>query len=176
MSKLTESLAPLRAQIDEGLERYRALTPREQWALILCTIVVVVFLVNVAIVKPIGHMQADRQSRLETAQAIARKLDMAEVALRNGGGPHPVASGGGSLLSVIDQAQSDPHLGKKADRIQPNGDKEVRIWLSDVSFDGLVQWLGELKARRGIVPDTLDIERKDKPGSVDANLSLVRSQ
>jgi general secretion pathway protein M len=65
-------------------------------------------------------------------------------------------------------------LSKPPSRIQPEGEREVRVWLEAVSFDSLLRWIGELETRYGIQVQTADIERAERPGLVDARLTLVR--
>ncbi|WP_026957584.1 type II secretion system protein GspM [Aliagarivorans taiwanensis] len=64
----------------------------------------------------------------------------------------------------------------KLARIQPRGD-EVEVWIEDVVFDRLVNWLRLLDTRYGIVIDTLDIEAQQTPGVVNVRrLKLSKRQ
>jgi general secretion pathway protein M len=80
-----------------------------------------------------------------------------------------------SLLSAVDQASKDGILGKPLSRINPDGEKQIRVWVEDTSFDALLRWMQDLQSRYGVRVDAVAIERRPAPGLVNARLTLVRA-
>lgn len=165
---VTDALA--RAQ-----SRFRALTRREQWAVAICAVVVGALILYAGIYQPITRAHDARAESLAQARRLAERLQMAAAQKQNAPHQTPIQRGG-SLLSVVDQTIRQSALGKAPDRVQPEGDTEVRVWLQGVPFDAMVRWLGELQSRYGVSVQTLDVERSgDAAGAVDARISLTRT-
>lgn len=82
---------------------------------------------------------------------------------------------GMSLLAAIDQSTRGGVLTKPPERMQPEGEREVRVWFDDVPFDSLVRWVALLQTQYGVTVQMLDIEAQPGAGLVDARLSLTRA-
>ncbi len=68
-------------------------------------------------------------------------------------------------------------INKPLSRINPDGDKQVRVWIDDVSFDALLRWMyHDLQSRYGVRIDNIAVERRSTAGVVNARLTLVRAQ
>ena len=165
---LAPRLAPLRA-------RYEALQPREQLIVAAGALVVALTLLYLVVWEPFA-LARDHQARaLQTARSIAQQLEQ-DAAKRQGSGPGggSAANSGASLLAVVDQASKDGTLSKMPSRMQPDGDKQVRIWFEDVQFDALLRWMYQLQTRYGVHIDNVAIERRNTAGLVNARLALTR--
>ncbi|OOZ39165.1 hypothetical protein BOW53_12755 [Solemya pervernicosa gill symbiont] len=79
-----------------------------------------------------------------------------------------------SLLSLTDRTAKLRKLGSQIKRLQPDSDTSVRVWLEQSRFDILMHWLGELQSRYGITIATLQIDRQESAGIVNARLTLQR--
>ncbi|HUS24067.1 MAG TPA: type II secretion system protein M [Candidatus Binatia bacterium] len=123
--------------------------------------------------EPLRHWHGKRVEALDHARAVATRLEAAAADPRARGAP-AASLGGLSLMAAVDQSARAASLGKAPTRIQPDGDQLVKIWLDDVSFDGLVRWLRDLQLRYGVRVDTLEVERRSGAGLVSARLTLVR--
>jgi general secretion pathway protein M len=170
----TEQLQQL---IQQGRARFDALSQRERWMVVAGGTALTLTLLYLAIIEPITLAHRKRVEALDSARALATQLETAAAAVnaaaRRGGGA--TAGRGMSLLAAVDQSSKSGTLGKAPERLQPEGDKEVKLWFDDVPFDNLVRWLGELQTRYGITVQSLDIETQPGAGLVDARLSLVRN-
>ena len=125
-----------------------------------------------AVWDPLTTAREQRRLDLQDARAVALQLEqLAGAAPRSTGAP---AGAGQSLLAIVDQSHKASTIGKPPSRLQPEGDKAVRIWLEDVPFDALVRWLGELQSRYGVRVDAASIQRESGPGLVTATLTLAR--
>lgn len=152
------------------------LAPRERVLVLLAAAAVVATLFFLLVWEPLAQAHARRAEELQTARALAQRLEViaAEVqrARRGGGAAAPDLNT--SLLAAVDLSARAGTLSKPPSRIQPEGEREVRVWLEAVSFDSLLRWLAEIETRYGIQVQTADIERVERPGLVDARLTLVR--
>lgn len=163
----------------QGLRsRYSQLEPRERRIVLVGGLLAGLILIYAGIWSPLASAHGRQREALAQARVIAQQLELAQAWVRqNPSAPRaaPSAALNQSLLAAVDQAARSGTLGKAPERLQPEGDLEVRVWLEDVPFEALVRWLGELKTRYGITAQTLDVERAEAPGQVTARLSLVRA-
>jgi general secretion pathway protein M len=74
------------------------------------------------------------------------------------------------IVSTISGAGKKYNIELK--RFEPSGDSSLRVWLEDVPFNGLVQWLQELNKSHGLKVSEIAIDRDDKPGLVNARLLI----
>lgn len=158
-------------------ERFLALQMRERWMVAVGAVALLITLLYLLAWEPLMQSREQRQAGLQTARAVAIKLEQAAVQVQQSRGNQPAASAGlnVSLLAAVDQASKQGGLGKGPSRIQPEGDTEVRVWFEDIAFDAMVRWLAELQTRYGVSVQTFDIEPQPTPGRVNVRLSLVRA-
>ncbi|MDR3415842.1 MAG: type II secretion system protein M [Nevskia sp.] len=168
LQELGRQLAPLRT-------RFEALQPREQLFMGAAGVVVGLALIYLALWQPFASMRERRAHELDTARALASRIEVIGVQAqqtRSAGGV--VLDSSVSLLSAVDRAAKDGTLSKAPSRMQPDGDNQVRVWIEDVSFDSLLHWMDALQGRYGLRIDGAAIERRPATGTVNARLSLVR--
>jgi general secretion pathway protein M len=170
-------LAPLRA-------RYDALQPREQLIVAAGLLVGAVMLIYLVLWEPFALARDHQAKALVTARAYASRLELAaaKAAATHTTGAlltaaaAAAAGGDTSLLSIVDTATKDGTIAKPPSRIQPDGDKQVRVWFDDVSFDALTRWMFQAQQRYAVHIEEMAIERRSTPGIVNARLTLVRAQ
>lgn len=86
----------------------------------------------------------------------------------------PEAQDGASLLSVIDRSAAQAGLGAALQRLAPEGEQGVRVWLDDASYAATLQWLDTL-GRHGIHVVSVQMERHATRGRITARLLLGRT-
>lgn len=159
------------------IERMQAtlqqLAPRERIMVLAGSAVVLVTLVYLAVWEPLVRAHGQRQLELERARALSVRIEQIGARVQGSGAARRVDRST-SLLAAVDQTSRSPVLGKAPSRVQPEGDREVKIWLEDVGFDNLLRWLQELESRYDITPSSAEIERGDTAGVVDARVTLIR--
>lgn len=156
---------------------FRALAPRERVMVSVCAVVVTITLLFVLIWDPLIRAHHQREQELTSARAMSQRLeDMAAIVQRvhSADGGANAANRSLSLLAAVDQSSKSGILSKPLTRLQPDGDKSVKVWVDDVAFDGLMRWIAELDHKYGVAVDSAEIERADTPGLVNAKLTLVR--
>lgn len=158
-------------------ERFLALQVRERWILGVGAVLLLIVVLYLAVWEPLVQARTQRTAALESARQIAVKLEQAAAQLQVSSGRNPAATQGRglSLMAAVDQASKQGSLGKGPTRIQPEGDREVRVWFEDVPFDSMVRWLSDLQVRYGVAVQTLDVEPQSTPGKVNVRMSLVRA-
>lgn len=161
------------ARIEQLRERWAALQPRERTALAIGAAVVLLTVLWVGIVQPLRAAHAEAAAELARQRAIA--LDLERLAARLPATPAARAPASTqSLLTLVDQSIRSGPIGKPAARLQPDGESRVRVWMEDVRFDAVVQWLDGLRTRYGVRVESADIDRAAGAGLVDLRLSLSR--
>jgi general secretion pathway protein M len=163
-------LAPLREQLATSIDR---LQPRERVIVAIGAVAVALTVLYSGIWHPASKARIEAESRLTDARAIAVQLERAGAMARANPGAHP-QGGGGSLLTIVDQATRAGDLGKTPPRLQPDGENAVRVWFENVPFDNLARWMGQLETKYGVRIDAVDVEHQSTPGVVNARLSIGR--
>jgi general secretion pathway protein M len=155
-------------------EWFAQLAPRERWMVLLCAVVVGVAVLYGGIWQPLVKAQKQREEALASARTVAGRIEeLAVLSQQAHAGRGLPVNRSASILGVVDQGAGGT-LGKAPSRIQPEGDREVKVWIEDVPSDNLLRWLQELETRFGIHAQTAEIEKQSTPGLVSAQLSLVR--
>ncbi|MDM8558477.1 type II secretion system protein M [Candidatus Parabeggiatoa sp. HSG14] len=77
-----------------------------------------------------------------------------------------------SLLSLIDESTRSGILSKTNKRIEPKGEREVRVNFENVSFTELMRWLGKLYNQHQVQISTISIEGQHVPDKVKVRLTL----
>jgi general secretion pathway protein M len=79
-----------------------------------------------------------------------------------------------ALLTLVDRTAKQNQLSKYIQRLKPQDNDSVQLWLEQAPFDALVQWIGLLVRQYNIDLDAISIERDESSGMVDARLTLLR--
>jgi general secretion pathway protein M len=182
MTTLRERFEPQLAQLNRQLAPARqwfdGLQAREQLFVAAAAAVLALALVYWVLWEPFALWRSRAAADLAASHDLAGRIEQlgaqVQQAQLNGGGP-PVVGSDVSLLSAVDQASKDGVLTKPPSRMQPDGDKQVRVWVEDVQFDSLLRWLDDLQNRYGVRVDAVAVERRPTAGTVNARLSLVRA-
>lgn len=80
-----------------------------------------------------------------------------------------------ALLTLVDRTAKQKQLRQQFQRLKPQGDNTVQLWVEQAPFDTLLNWLGNLTSQYGIQIETLSIDRQELPGIVNARLVLQRT-
>jgi general secretion pathway protein M len=75
---------------------------------------------------------------------------------------------------LVDNSIRRSTLVSGLDKVQPDGENVVKIWLKDVDFNALTIWLDLMKTRYQATAVNVGIERSDESSKVSARLTLER--
>ncbi len=85
-------------------------------------------------------------------------------------------AGNEALYALADRTAREAGLGDAIQGVTPEQDNRVRVNLSGVGFDAMVQWLATLRRDFQVRTATASVERIAEPGQVNARLVLSRGQ
>lgn len=109
---------------------------------------------------------AEQRALLGWMEQSAREVQ----ALRGSNTSRP--SSGQSLMAVVDRTARAEGLAEVLERVQPDGEKAVRVWLTQAPFDQSLRWLDKLVASQGVRVTGLVVERGATPGKADLRITL----
>jgi general secretion pathway protein M len=150
---------------------WAGLAERERRLLIAAAIVIGVFLWWLALLRPLGAARDELSARLPEVRAKAAASEAAIPQIRAGASAATQPRVGQSLLALADASARNAGLSGALDRVEPQGDAEVRVWLKDADFDALAAWAEQLSAE-GVSISEWSVDRALAPGVVNARLTL----
>jgi general secretion pathway protein M len=98
-----------------------------------------------------------------------------EVGKLKAANPAVADTSGRSLISLVDEKIRTTGMKNSLDRMEPEGQDSVRLWLKDSDFDRIIMLLGQLHQQYGIVVESASITPSDSPGRASAKINLTRS-
>lgn len=153
---------------------YLGLAPRERLLVGGAAVLVVLLLGYLLVIEPLQQRRAVLERGVVAQRELLAWMRDAVMPLR-GNPTSPSDSRGQSLFAVVDRSARATVLAGALQRVQPEGQGNVRVWFDDAPFDDLVRWIAALQREHGITVNTLSVERADEAGLVDARLTLERT-
>nr|VFK60344.1 MAG: general secretion pathway protein M [Candidatus Kentron sp. TUN]VFK62474.1 MAG: general secretion pathway protein M [Candidatus Kentron sp. TUN]VFK71879.1 MAG: general secretion pathway protein M [Candidatus Kentron sp. TUN] len=148
--------------------------PRDRIALVVGGVMIVSSLLWFMVIEPLDnkveyltHRVSKREADLQWMQQAAKKI----IRLRENAVAKGEASHAQSLLIVVDNSAKKAGISQAVKRIEPIGEKGVRVWIEEVAFDDLLLWLGDLRLK-GIHSDNIAIEHRKVSGHVNTKATL----
>jgi general secretion pathway protein M len=153
-----EAVAPLR-------QRWLLLPPRDQQFLrVLGIVLAIVFLVY-------GLWLPSRTAAQKAEQQYEQSRELLALVQSNiGHADKNTAAAGGSLLALASDAASNGGL--TLNRIEPEGDAQVRVWVERADFNAVAAWLAQLSAQ-GVSLQEAQVEKQGDAG-VSGRFVLTR--
>ena len=161
--------------VQKLMAQYDQLSSRDQKALQVLALAFAVTFAYLGVWRPIVEFRADAQAEMETSRELLEWVRGKEQAVRAVATMDSEPGQAGSLgnddllKTVTDSADKS---GMPLQRFEPSDDKAMRIWLEQVPFTDLTQWLAHLESQYGIVVDQASLDRAEQPGLVDARITL----
>jgi general secretion pathway protein M len=155
-----------------SFEQLAQLSERERRVLAVGGLAAVLIFVF-GVLLPLDRSVAHAHARL--AQKRADLVWMQGVAPEIAAAPAPPASGGESLLVIVDRSARESGLGSAIAGSEPGAPGTLSIRLSKAPFDTVVAWLARLAQQNGIHVDSATIDSAGGPGLVNAALVLHSS-
>ena len=154
-------------------EWFASLEQRERHLVIGGAVLLGLMLMYVVVWEPLtNNVNNLRVSTTEQASTLRWMRQAAQEVkkLRGSGGNRAKSTSGQSLLSMVDSTAKSGRLGAALKRVQPDGEKRVRVWMEAASFDDVMRWLVLLDTRYGVSVENSVFEMKQEFGRVDARL------
>lgn len=153
---------------------FERLTRREQSALVIAVVSVVGFLLYIFFWQPVNAEQSRLKAHLEgQIEALGWMQQAAQEVrqLRGEGLPAPQARRDESLLALVDRTARGT-IGDGVNRLEPEGEHAVKIWLKEVNVDNLLRWLQELETAWGVRATLVSLHRAEQSGLVTGRLVM----
>ncbi|MEW8079063.1 MAG: type II secretion system protein M [Candidatus Thiodiazotropha endolucinida] len=157
-------------------EWWQSKTPQEHMALIIGAAAILLLLVYLLLWRPFNQA-LDKKALLVESQQLTLNWMQDNLDLVKSLRSQQRTKGAGSneaLLTLVDRTAKKIRLRQQIQRIKPQGDNAVQLWIEEAPFDTIIIWLGQLTQTHAIEIDSLTIDRQDKPGLVNARLVLQR--
>jgi general secretion pathway protein M len=153
---------------------WSGLQPRERRILGIGGAALVLMLLYALVLDPYTSNVQRLRETVSEQRALLTWMEQAaqEVRQLRGAGSAPASTDGRSLLAITDSSARQAGLGDSVTRVEPDGERSVRVWLDKAAFNDMVRWLDELREQHAVVIDGAVVERSDTPGRVDARVVL----
>ncbi|MDO6619613.1 MULTISPECIES: type II secretion system protein M [unclassified Shewanella] len=142
---------------------WRGLAQREQQLVGSCAVFVVIGILYWGIWSPIAtaadNAEKDHQAAKQTLNYVKQSANKIAGLKQQGSGPRA----SGSLSSIVNQLAGQYDL--DITRMQPQGNK-IQLWMDDVPFDSLLDYLHELVEEKGLTLESVDVSESDLAGYV----------
>lgn len=156
-----------------------ALAPRERVMVVAGAIVVVLAIFYYGIWHPLNSSLATARTRViaEADQTrwllgLREEARLLQASNRNG----QTKGRNESILALVDATSRANGLGEAVRRIQPENNDQATVTLESANFNQMLYWLRILRRDYGISVSALTVTREEKPGLVQARLTLQRSE
>lgn len=140
-------------------EKWQNLNSREQQLVIAMSIAVICFLFVNLIWQPLNDNIAKAEKKLARQQELLVWVDEKTSLVKASKGKS--TSRGGSLSSIVNRTAKANKV--NITRIQPQGES-IQIWIDEVVFVNLLQWLNQLVISEGVSVTAIDLSATETPG------------
>ncbi|RLW69379.1 MAG: general secretion pathway protein GspM [gamma proteobacterium symbiont of Stewartia floridana] len=151
-------------------------TPQEHLAMIVGGTAVLLLLIYLIVWRPFQQSLEQKallvKSQESTLQWMKDNADLVKN-MRNDQ-PAKVAASNEALLTLVDRTAKRVQLRQQIKRIKPQGDDSVQLWVEQAAFDTLIRWLGQMTQEYALNIESLNIDRQDAPGLINARVVLQR--
>ncbi|WP_334019548.1 type II secretion system protein M [Alteromonas sp. S015] len=145
------------------IEKYKALTEREQKLVLVSAVLLIIALFYFAVWSPLNAALDKQRQLLDNQQSLLVWVkDSAARAqqLRRISGGKRVFSG--SLPQVVNRTTAQHDIA--ISRMQPQGD-ELQVWVDQAPFNSVLDWLKTME-NMGVIILQADIAEADAPGYI----------
>ena len=153
---------------------FNELAPRERQMVSAALVVIILFVIYQTWTSFVSHVDK-LQHRVDNQQTILTWMQQAanEVKqLRGSAGTSNRPKGKQLLLGLIDRSAKQNQLGGSLQKVQPEGEQGVRIWLEKAPFKSIIIWLDNLQYQHGLVVTDISLESQDVTGTVSARVLI----
>lgn len=164
-------LTEINPYIDTLIDRWEGFNRRDQLVILLLSALMLASLMFALVLYPVTQYRKDVLVRYDAKLALNTWMKSVAPSLKDSskGGSKKVNSGQ-AMLGVINSTAASQGL--KIKRLQPEGDKNLRVWFEDMPFNNLMMWLSEIERAHQITVDSVNIDAQKVPGIVNAKLVL----
>ena len=164
-------------QMEELLNWFHGLQQRERHLVMAASAVIAATLFYLVIWEPI-HNGIEEQTQkylsqtgvLQWMQSAAQEVNL----LKASGGARKKANSTQPVTLLVEKSAATAGLQPYLSKLESTSDKGARVTIAAASFDQLLLWLNTLQTSYGITVTSANLDRDDKPGTVNARVTLNR--
>lgn len=149
--------------------------PRERMLIYIMGGAVGLALIYILVWEPLTNAYHRQITQLEEQKKLLAWMQQSGqeiMQLQGTAGNKPVSEG--PLLSNVDRIVKSEGLAGYLKRLEPQGQDKVQLWFENASFDQIVKLLASLLHQYGISVYTINIDRQEQPGIVNARVVVQR--
>jgi len=126
---------------------------------------------------PLTSSVNNQKQQLDAKQQTLRQMQQwsTEVRKLKASNPARVDTSSRSLISLVDEKLRSSGMKSSLDRMEPEGQDKVRLWLKQSDFNRIINLLAQLHQQYGIEVESASLTATDKPGTTSVKLNLSRS-
>lgn len=168
----------LKLEKNDILQRLAALSARERWLSVGAVVIILFYGLYGLIVAPIAEEKIQLEQKINAQQQTYQYIKKigAEVAVLRQNKQDAVISGEEqSLMAVVDAGSNQLEVKPAIKRMIPDGADKVTLWLENIAFDKLTDWLAILETKHAVTVNQISINREQThAGTVSAKLLLSK--
>jgi general secretion pathway protein M len=151
-------------------------TPQEHLAMIIGGAAVSLLLLYLIVWRPFQQSVEQKALLVKSQESTLQWMkDNAGLVKNMRGKPNSKGKASNeALLTLVDRTAKSIQLRQQIKRIKPQGDDGVQLWVEQAPFDTLIRWLGQMSQEYALNIESLNIDRQDAPGLVNARVVLQR--
>ena len=165
-------------QLEDIQSWYHGLQQRERQLVLAATIVVIATLLYLVIWEPIVNGVSDQTQKYESQVDILDWMQTAAIevrTLKKTGAAKRRTNSSQPVTLLVEQSAMTAGLKPYIRKLESTSDKGARITIDEASFDQILLWLNTLQTQYGISVSSANLDRVDKPGAVNARMTLSRT-
>lgn len=166
-------------QLDAFNQWYSGLQTQERNMVLITSIVVAITLFYIAVWEPLhtGAREAEQQYQVNMKNLQWMQQAATEVrTLKATGNRVRKAAANQPVTLMVEQSANTSAIKPNLSKLESSGKDSARVVLDGASFDQMLVWLNTLEQNYGLPVASANIERADKPGTINARLSFNRAE
>lgn len=154
-------------------EYFNGLEAREQKLVVIATIVIALVFPYQFIWKPFSESVENTNIRVQSQkmQYIKMQQQAKKIQQLRGAGGITAQPGRQFLNNLIQTAARRNGLANSL-KIKSDGQNNIRVSLDNVPFDNVMNWLGQLVSKNGVIVSKLNVDRQPSIGRVNVSVYL----
>jgi general secretion pathway protein M len=156
---------------------YHGLQQRERQLVLAASVVIAATMFYLIIWEPVHKSIAEQTQKYQSQAGILQWMQNAanEVKiLKASGGTNRKVSSTRAVTLLVEKSAASAGVKPYLSRLESTSDKGARVTIDAASFDQLLVWLNTLQTQYGISVTSANLDRDDKPGAVNARMTLKR--
>ena len=156
---------------------YHGLQQRERQLVLAASVVIAATMFYLIIWEPVHKSIAEQTQKYQSQAGILQWMQNAanEVKiLKASGGTNRKVSSTQAVTLLVEKSAASAGVKPYLSRLESTSDKGARVTIDAASFDQLLVWLNTLQTQYGISVTSANLDRDDKPGAVNARMTLKR--